>query len=254
MFNVNDVIQFGSRTVRVAIVQRVNRTAYSVKVVSDGTVWNVPFANAKPVENVAVAAMQTAPKPLVVLPSFARGQRVSFEGRNGKTVTGTVERVNGKTVTVTNTDDGERGWRVNPNLLTVVSGSATTAPVKPVSSFRVGQVVTDGSLTGTVVSVRGSDVNIMVKSRFFRIIVKPLPASMLRLADKRTDKQIEADIQMVYGLLEPETLTADGERPRSEVARLRTLYNQVLNALFEELGRRVEQKYDFADWSTHRSE
>lgn len=250
MFNVNDMIQFGSKTVRVAIVERVNRTAYRVKVVSDGTVWNVPFANASQVANVAVAAMQ-ASKPVVLQPSFARGQRVSFEGRNGKTVTGTVERVNGKTVTVMDTDDGQRGWRVSPSLLTVVSG---TAPVKPVSSFRVGQVVTDGTTTGTVVSVRGSEVNVMVRARFVRLQVKPFPAASLRLADKRTDKQIDADIQMVYGLLEPENLSADGERPRSEVARLRTLYNQVLEALFVEIGRRVEQKYDFVDWSSHRSE
>lgn len=47
--------------------------------------------------------------------SFRPGDRVTFEGRGGRRVTGTVEKLNRKTVGV-QADDGQR-WRVAGTLL-----------------------------------------------------------------------------------------------------------------------------------------
>jgi hypothetical protein len=48
--------------------------------------------------------------------AFSNGDKVEFDGRRGRLITGTVERVNQKTVSVTNCSDG-RSWRVPGSLL-----------------------------------------------------------------------------------------------------------------------------------------
>ena len=50
---------------------------------------------------------------------FQPGDRVRFEGRRGKIVTGTVERLMQKNVRVT--ADGGVGWRVSPSVLTKIA-------------------------------------------------------------------------------------------------------------------------------------
>jgi hypothetical protein len=50
---------------------------------------------------------------------------VAFTAK-GRTITGTVVRVNSKSVTVDDCDDGSRGWRVAPSLL-----AAVHAPARP---------------------------------------------------------------------------------------------------------------------------
>ena len=55
-------------------------------------------------------------------PAFSVGQRVAFtDTRTRRTVTGTVHRVNARTVTVGDFDDGSRGYRVSPSLLVAVN-------------------------------------------------------------------------------------------------------------------------------------
>ncbi len=43
---------------------------------------------------------------------FNLGQRVSFRGRNGAATEGTITRINRKTISVSNCNDGSRGWRL----------------------------------------------------------------------------------------------------------------------------------------------
>lgn len=53
--------------------------------------------------------------------SLRIGAQVRFKPRKTKPeVTGNIERINGKTVTITNCSDGERGWRIPPHMLTVI--------------------------------------------------------------------------------------------------------------------------------------
>ena len=94
-----------------------------------GTVWRVAPSFIYPLEG--------SPAPVVLAPvalesvlarlledslagSFRVGQRATFSGK-GRTVTGTVVRVNTKTVTLEDCDDGSRGWRVSPGMLTLAT-------------------------------------------------------------------------------------------------------------------------------------
>lgn len=52
--------------------------------------------------------------------TFDLGARVSFESNSGERLTGTLVKLNRKTVTVI-TDD-QRQWRVSPSLLTPIGG------------------------------------------------------------------------------------------------------------------------------------
>ena len=48
--------------------------------------------------------------------AFRNGMRVEFEGRKGEMVTGTITKINRKTIIVT-PDEGYQTWRVAPSLL-----------------------------------------------------------------------------------------------------------------------------------------
>lgn len=93
-----------------------------------GTEWRVHPSlvfplDAKPALP-ALAPLLPIP-PVASTPSqvFRVGQRVAFtDTRRARTVTGTVERINSKTVTVVNCDDGSRGWRVSPAMLVDANG------------------------------------------------------------------------------------------------------------------------------------
>ncbi len=66
---------------------------------------------------------------------------------------------------------------------------------------------------------------------------------------KRTEAQIMNDIARCYGRLSPETLSADGERPRKEQQRLYSQLTAELKGLFKELGREVDEieAYNWTD-------
>ena len=51
--------------------------------------------------------------------NFKKGDRVSFTGRYGVPLTGTVTKVNRKTVAVIDIHD--TGWRISPSLLTKIN-------------------------------------------------------------------------------------------------------------------------------------
>lgn len=83
-----------------------------------GTIWTVPPSLCVKVES---GTERVAPRPAPVVTrqdnSFRVGQRVEFDAK-GKTITGTVKRVNRKTCSVN--PDGETGgryWRVSPGIL-----------------------------------------------------------------------------------------------------------------------------------------
>ena len=94
-----------------------------------GTVWRVAPSFIYPLESsstlpalaplIAIPPMPGLPRPTVRI-----GQRVAFTTK-GRTVTGTVTRVNTKTITVEDCDDGSRGWRVWPAMLSSVNAPAT---------------------------------------------------------------------------------------------------------------------------------
>jgi hypothetical protein len=52
------------------------------------------------------------------------GMEVSFEARAGVAITGTIERINLKSVTVVNCSNGDRGWRIPPHNVTPVEAAA----------------------------------------------------------------------------------------------------------------------------------
>ncbi len=66
-------------------------------------------------------------KNLTQLARFSVGMRVEFDAEDGRTITGTVARLNQKTATIIT---GAGRWRVSPSLLRTapaVSGSPTRA-------------------------------------------------------------------------------------------------------------------------------
>jgi hypothetical protein len=64
-------------------------------------------------------------------------------------------------------------------------------------------------------------------------------------APKRDPKTIMQDFSAAHMLLEPENLTCDGERPRSECNRIAAILNRALRALAIENGRMVDSSEAF---------
>ena len=56
-----------------------------------------------------------------LMTSFSRGDRVSFQAPDGRTLEGTVQRLNKKTVSVTTDDDHQ--WNVAPGLLRLLQSA-----------------------------------------------------------------------------------------------------------------------------------
>ena len=73
------------------------------------------FLNRLIVERLKLLSQARATEEMI---SFTRGDRVRFQGHNGKILDGMVIRLNKKTVSVL-TDDG-RQWNVSPGLLILV--------------------------------------------------------------------------------------------------------------------------------------
>lgn len=92
-----------------------------------GTEWRVDPSLVYPCDGTATT-VKPAPRlpqqPEHAVPAWKSGDRVSFDA-GGKMVTGTVVRINSKTVTVENCDDGTRGYRVSPTMLRAAPTSAT---------------------------------------------------------------------------------------------------------------------------------
>lgn len=88
-----------------------------------GTIWTVPFSLMAPADSPA----NPTPAPANVPRTFRKYDRVQFRPTRGKfagrTIKGTVERVNRKPITVTPDEPEYPGqyWRVSPGLLSPVS-------------------------------------------------------------------------------------------------------------------------------------
>ncbi|NDD28464.1 MAG: hypothetical protein EB084_09400 [Proteobacteria bacterium] len=136
-FNIGDTVLFGRENGEKTLGRVVKVNAASVKVEQTearggrpvGTIWRVAPSLVYPLEgSPALPALAPLvalpPMPGTARPSFRIGQRVAFTAK-GRTVTGTVARVNEKTITVDHCDDGSRGWRVSPAMLALANAPAT---------------------------------------------------------------------------------------------------------------------------------
>jgi hypothetical protein len=141
-FKVGDVVQFGRPNGEQSqgTVTKVNPKKLKVRQDEPrgskpvGTIWTVPpslcrhVCDGAPVGVALVELPRADPLPDRSFPGpqsgFRRGDRVQFDGRGGL-VTGTVRRVNLKTITVdplVRTDG--RYWRVPPRMLRLVTDAA----------------------------------------------------------------------------------------------------------------------------------
>jgi len=54
---------------------------------------------------------------------FSIGDRVKFKSKRGMYVTGTVDKINAKTISLRDCDDGGPGWRIQPGILINLEGA-----------------------------------------------------------------------------------------------------------------------------------
>ena len=62
----------------------------------------------------------SAPTPTVTNNDLRVGLKVQFTPGKRQPITGTIVRINSKSITVENCSDGSYRWRVSPTMLTVV--------------------------------------------------------------------------------------------------------------------------------------
>lgn len=135
-FRVGDLVLFGRENGTKTEGRVVGINPKSVKVEQTdarcgrpvGTVWRVAPSFIYPLDRMAAlpslaTLLAVPPMPSAAKPAFRIGQRATFSGK-GRTVTGTIVRVNTKTVTLEDCDDGSRGWRVSPGMLTLATARA----------------------------------------------------------------------------------------------------------------------------------
>jgi hypothetical protein len=124
-FNIGDTVLFGRANGEKTRGRIVKVNPSSVKIEQTeargghavGSIWRVPPTFIYPLEALpsrpSLPTLAIVPPVQVVSPPRHRiGQRVSFATK-GRTITGTVVRINEKTVSIDNCDDGSRGWRVS---------------------------------------------------------------------------------------------------------------------------------------------
>ena len=143
-----------------------------------GTEWRVHPSLVYPFDGAKVVIPPTVARTPARQSGWSVGDRVSFTAKDGRVVTGTVTRVNEKTVTVERCDDGSRGWRVSPSMLrapstTAASTPAQTATVAPrraddvvmrdivnaYSDLSPENLTCDGELRGRAVATRRAAIN-----------------------------------------------------------------------------------------------
>lgn len=136
----------------------------------------------------------------------------------------------------------------------IVASLLTTTSTTVTHSLKVGQSIsyltkgwsdtTEKTYTGVVTLVRADEVEIYGSGMFAP--GKVMKATAVTPISKRADADILRDISGVYNRLSPESLTADGERPRSQVIALSAILNRALKALQIELGRTVSEEESYA--------
>ena len=145
-------------------------------------------------------------------------------------------------------------FRCPPSL--VRSGLAPKAadPTGPATDLRTGDTVEyewktwpkfeSTTIKGIVTRVQGNEVE--VYSRQDMRFPKLVPAQGFTKVAQRSEAEVLDELVAVYVSLSPEALTADGERRRSEVVRLRAGFERALRTLWHEIGRRVTEEEAFA--------
>lgn len=226
-----------------------------------GTIWTVPPSLVQKYDGSLPAGGQlpVAPRPTLVTVglAFRKGDPVEFTHPTKGVVAGFVKSVNAKSVTLENTDDGHpTGWRVPSDVLRRRDGAAAPVVVMPEvpAWVKVGAPVTysgytwqpnkgpvQGSVAGIVTSVDARKGEVEVFSGSDTRFTKRLPYGAVTITGRRDEAALLAEFAAVYSMLEPERLTADGERSRSEVARLRAELTRAYLALTMELGRKVSE-------------
>lgn len=280
-FPVGSRVMFPGRNGRTVYgtVRRVNPKTYSIDQCSDGAPngWRVPPYMLKAADASDPGA-QAATAPAGERP-WRKGDRVAFDF-NGRTVTGTIDRVNARTCSITPDVPDRPGqyYRISPRNLRP-TGAASTAPTTPAAP-RVDTTAADKALWeamadgyglpadafGKTFKVKGTEYRItgLVPSRpkypvsavrvrdnrgfkFHESTVRFALAASTRItaptkpAAKRSEDAIMDDILSVYVKLSPENISHDGERSRSEINRARADLNRQLRALFTEIGREVSE-------------
>lgn len=176
---------------------------------------------------------------------FKRGDQVEFSHQSHGVITGTIKSVNKQTVTVENTSDGRRGWRVPPGVLRPL-GSAPAVVQYPAVAFSPGDTVEvaipdpwtrSPTLIGVVTQFAPGRVEVYAHGRALTD-----DGSRLHAHTRRPFAEVLAEVRGVYNGLSPENLFADGERSRSQAQKLAAVYNRALRALFVEAGRRISEE------------
>jgi hypothetical protein len=176
---------------------------------------------------------------------FKPGDRVDFTHPSRGTISGTIKSVNKRTVTLVDTSDGSRGWRVTPQQLRPV-GSAPAVVQYPTVAFSPGDTVEvaipnpwtkSPTLIGVVTQFTPGRIEVYALGH---ALIDD--GSRLSAHTRRPYAEVLAEVRSVYNGLSPENLFADGERSRSQAQKLAAVYNRALRALFVEAGRRISEE------------
>ena len=108
-----------------------------------GTEWRVAPSFIYPLNGAAAAPAPTvtAAPTRAAASGWKVGDRASFTAKTGRVVTGTVTRVNTKTVTLERCDDGSRGWRVSPSMLRAAATEVAPSAPAPATPRRAEDVI-----------------------------------------------------------------------------------------------------------------
>lgn len=176
---------------------------------------------------------------------FKPGDRVDFTHPSRGTISGTVKSINKRTVTLVDTSDGSRGWRVTPQQLRP-AGDAPVVAQYPTIAFSPGDTVEiaipnpwtrSPTLIGVVTQFTPGRIEVYALSH---ALIDD--GSRLRAHTRRSYAEVLAEIRGVYNGLSPENLSADGERSRSQVQKLAAVYHRALRALFVEADRSISEE------------
>lgn len=247
-------------------VVKVNRAKLKIKQLESrgtmrsypvGTIWTVPPSLCRPADGSASTA--PAPTPMsrpAPAAGFKVGDRVEFDNA-GKVITGTVKRVNGKTISVTPDGADSRYWRVSPRLLRPC-GSAPAAPATT-PTLKVGQTVEYrafswkargvGTVQGVITKVDPDGTYEIANGHQFSNVV----FAEVKAIDKRSDTDIVIACLAIYGALSPENLHMDGEASRSYVRSRYAQLQRALKALWKEAGREISESECYRAYDAKRA-
>ena len=199
-----------------------------------------------------------------------RGDEVEFTHPGHGVIRGTVKSVNPKTVTVENTSDGRRGWRVTLGMLRPAGSGSGSAPSSTTAATTT-YVATPAFSPGDAVEIMlpnpwtGAASTLGVVTRVSRVSSGTLvevyaggrslayDRSQLSARPRRPEAEVVREIHGVYNMLSPENLYADGLRSRSAAQHLASALNRALRALFVEAGRRVSEEEAYAEYDRERA-